>query len=172
MGKPWIYPIAGLAITLFGAGEPRHSPAGQCFAVNQLGSVNSTSGKPFQAEVHESIPTLDPRLSPIRERKSIVARDSQGRVRTEVYVGVIEFHRDTGQEVDLTHLLIEICDPVGRQQITIDPQKKTARVIQLPAPVPNQNRSSMRLNPKFCNGQLNMLTDPVTDREDLGHREH
>jgi hypothetical protein len=99
-------------------------------------SVNSTSGKPFKAEAHEAIPTLDWRMYPIRERKSIVARDSQGRVRTEVYVGVIEFHRDTSQEVDLTHLLIQICDPVGLRGITIDQRKKTARVIQLHSPGP------------------------------------
>lgn len=100
-----------------------------------------------------------------------MARDSQGRVRTEVYVGVIEFHQDTGQEVDLTHLVVFICDPVRLQQITIDPLKKTARVIQLHSPVPKQNESTMKVNPKFCNAQMNLRTYPATqDREDLGHR--
>ena len=170
MGKPWIYLMVGSTLCFLASGAPQEAVA-QCFAVNQLGSVNSTTGKPFQAEVHESIPTFDYRLYPRqRERKSIVARDSQGRVRTEMYLGMIEFHRDTGQEVDLTHLVIEICDPVGLQHITIDQQNKTARVINLPPPVPSQ-KESMKLNPRFCNAQMDLRTYPPTqDREDLGHQ--
>jgi hypothetical protein len=169
MGKAWMYLIVGLALCFLGAGAPPQAAA-QCFSANQLGSVNSTSGKPFQAEVHESIPTLDMRLYPYRERKSLVARDSQGRVRTEVYVGMIELHPDTGQEVDLTHLVVFICDPVRLQQITIDPVKKTARVVQISS-VPEQNESAMKVNPTFCNAQMDLRTYPPTqDREDLGHQ--
>jgi hypothetical protein len=165
-----MYPMAGLALFFLGAGAPPQAVA-QCFAANQLGSVNSTIGKPFQAEVHESIPTLDMRLYPYLERKSLVARDSQGRVRTEVYVGMIEFHPDTGQEVDLTHLVVSICDPVRLQQITIDRRKKTFWVEQLHSPVPQQNELAMKVNPKFCNAQMDLRTYPPTqDRQDLGHR--
>jgi hypothetical protein len=137
---------------------------------NVLGTVSSISANPFQAEVHETIPTLDKRLYPSRERESLVARDGQGRVRTEVYVGVIEFHQDTSREVDLTHLVVFICDPVRMQRITIDPLKKTASVVQFHSPAPNQNESTMKVNPKFCTAQMNLLTNYPQDREDLGHR--
>jgi hypothetical protein len=164
-----MYSIAGLALSFLLAGVPSGAAA-QCFAVNALGAVNSMSGKPFQAEVHEAIPTLDWRLYPVRERKSIVARDSQGRVRTEVYVGMISFNRDSGEEIDSTYLLIEICDPVGQRQIMIDQQKKTARLIHLQS-VPMQNQFIQGVKFRFCKGQMDVVTNsPAPDREDLGHR--
>ena len=170
MSKAWMYPIAGFALSFVVAGIPSRAAAQCAAAANALGAINSTTGKPFQAEVYEAIPTLDRRLYPFREQKSIIARDSQGRVRTEVYVGMIKFNRETGEEIDSTHLSIQICDPVGLQQIMIDQHKKTARVIRL-HPVPTQNQPIQSVNFRFCKGQMNVVTNsPATDREDLGHR--
>ncbi len=80
----WMAGIAGLSVSLLAAGTARRAAA-QCGGVTMLGTVESVSGNPFQAEVVTTpVPTrAAPNLLNLQHpelKPQLVARDGQGRV--------------------------------------------------------------------------------------------
>ena len=63
--------------------------AAQCFgSLPGRGSINSMPGNPFQAEVKQKFLSDNPQVTRVMEpRHGAVARDSQGRLRTEWSAG-------------------------------------------------------------------------------------
>jgi hypothetical protein len=163
MRKVWTFSFAALTLTLLAVGTVQRAAA-QCMST--LGSVGDARGKPFQAEVHEFVPTLTFHVVPLfHEKRSLVARDSEGRIRTEIWIGIIEMDPDTGRESNHRRLLVEICDPVGLKSIWLDPLSKTARAWRLPSPKNMVVRN-------FCEPRSDATQSfpPILERQDLGHR--
>lgn len=160
MRSALVHCFAALTLSLLAAVAPLPALA-QCMTLSPLGVVGDIKGKPFQAELHELIPSIAFHVVPLfHEQISIIARDSQGRVRTETYIGSIQVNRDTGEETNNKHVLVQIWDPVELKWIWLDSQNKTARVMGM-APRERPANSS-----GFCQQQF----PPVLERRDLGRQ--
>jgi hypothetical protein len=143
------------------------SAKAQC-GVNTIsfGNIGLVSGNPFQAEIvvtrsgstalHSIMPPRHPEL---------VARDSEGRIRTERVVG--EFKRDSGPDTgnNAEQHLIMICDPIAQTLTQIDTLNATAKIIHSRPSAPSIQRGPLR---SFCSSRLLLSHDGNLRREDLG----
>jgi hypothetical protein len=145
--------------------------AAQCFsALPGLGAISGLTGNPFQAEVKHTENT-----SPVRsfaQGPQRVARDTQGRVRTEWSAGKYKVQNgpDAGAEVEQRH--ITICDPVKGESISLDTLNKTATIQKVNfASVPPIALPATTAPPSFCSRQFRIAPNiPTPELTDLGHR--
>jgi hypothetical protein len=152
---------------------PLKTPA-QCFAaLPELGPINGLTGIPFQAEVKRTF--LPENSSLMRNNGSgprRVARDSQGRIRTEWSGGMYKVQNgpDAGTEEEQLH--VTICDPVKGESISLDTLNKTATVQKVPfARAPLSTLPTVTSPPSFCSRQFHVAPTPrTTEVADLGHR--
>jgi hypothetical protein len=161
----------------FFSASPAHAQCG----VNTLGfgNLGIVKDNPFHAEV-VSTSTGQRLLTAISARKpELVARDSQGRIRTERVVG--EYKRDTGSEAGSTaeQRMIMICDPVAQTLTQIDTLNATAKIIHSRPSAPNSSlpsgANSSRMQHRsirtFCDSRLMMGSQPGRPGvEDLGYK--
>lgn len=148
--------------------------ASQCFgALPGLGAISGLTGSPFQAEVKRTFLSENASvISSLGSEARQVARDSQGRVRTEWSAGKYKVRNgpDAGAEEEQLH--ITICDPVKGESISLDSLTQTAIVQKV-----NFGRQSTiplaatTATPSFCSAQFRIAPNiPSADQTDLGHR--
>jgi hypothetical protein len=130
-----------------------------------FGDVGIVSGNPFHAEiVITTTGSKDSRMIAPRQPRS-VARDSQGRVRSESAAG--EYKHNTGPEAGTKseEHLISICDTTAQTLTKIDTLDATAKIIHSQPSAPN---SSARPRKTFCSTRVPSLHIPHIQIEDLG----
>jgi len=157
--------IAGAILLLLFA-----SPANaQCSAnVSAFDSVGIVRDNPFQAEitVTRTGPPV-PAHSILQTHPRGVARDAEGRVRSEGVTG--EFKRDTGPDTgtDAEQHTIRICDPIAQTLTQIDTLNSTAKIIHSQPALP---RTATTLpHRSFCSTRLPLENkSPLMTVEDLG----
>jgi hypothetical protein len=140
----------------------------QC-GVNTVGygDVGIATGIPFHAEVVVSRSGLTALVSAILPRPRMVARDSEGRIRTERIVG--EYQRDTGTEAGsrVEEHWITICDPVAQTLTQIDTLNATAKIIHSRPSAPN---SAVFRKRTYCAARLPSDRNRHVQVEDLGYQ--
>ena len=148
--------------------------AAQCFgALPLLGQISGMTGNSFQAEVKQTFLTQNTSLvQTIEPRTERVARDSQGRLRTDWTSGKYKVQNgpDAGTEQEQHH--ITICDPVKGLSISLDTLNKTAMVQKVNLThIQPKGLSVPTSLPSFCSRQSRVPpTLPNVEVEDLGHR--
>lgn len=145
--------------------SPAHA---QCSAnVSAFDGVGVVRENSFHAEivVTRSGPPA-PARSTVQQHPRLVARDSQGRVRTEGITG--EFKHDTGPEAgtNAEQHMIRICDPVAQTLTRIDTLNATASIVHSR---PSAPPSSTIPHKTFCSVHLpRNHNNSVMAVEDLG----
>ena len=145
-----------------------------------FGDLGIVTNNPFHAEVVFTRPDANEVVSTIEPRHpDLVARDSQGRVRTERVAG--EYKHDTGSEAGTTaeQRMIMICDPVAQTLTKIDTLNATATIIHSRPSAPNAPRPTAVNSPRlqsrpvhtFCASRLMIGARPGRPgAEDLGDK--
>jgi hypothetical protein len=135
-----------------------------------FGDVGVVTGNPFHAEVTRTTTGRTPMNAILRRNyPESVARDSQGRIRTERVVG--DFEHDNGPEGGSTvemHIIL-ICDPVAETVTQIDTASATARIIHSRPSAPRSGGLQPVARRSFCPSR--MPSNRVGQRiqvEDLG----
>jgi hypothetical protein len=133
------------------------------------GNVGMVTENPFHAKIvvtrssaNEAVSTLAPRYP------TQVARDSQGRVRTERATG--QFLHDNGAEAGTKteQHLIMICDPVAQTLTQIDTLNATARIFHSAPSAPSTSRTQQASARTFCSSRLLFNRAGHSEGEDLG----
>jgi hypothetical protein len=154
--------VALVGVTL-GAARTASAQCGY-IAYNQIAT---TPGNPFQAErVTTFSPQVQGRVPLAMRAPELVARDGQGRVRTERAVG--NYRIKTGEEAgaDVEQRLIAICDPSTGTLTQLDTLAKTAKIRRAAA---GAARSATQSRQPFCHSGSNLAKGAATF-EDLGHK--
>jgi hypothetical protein len=155
--------FASACILFCAAGLPVRAQCG----VNSLGfgNIGIVANNPFQAEVVST----HPESSSLDSRLEYVARDGQGRIRTDRTAG--KYKHDNGPDAgtEAEERMIMICDPVAQTLTRIDTLNKTATIIHSRPSAPITPATS-RLQPAhartFCSSRL--LIGLHLNGEDLG----
>jgi hypothetical protein len=144
------------------------APADAQCAANMISfsDIGVVTNNFFQAEV---VTTRSPSLpeSLMTQYPELIARDSQGRVRTERVAG--EFQRPAGPDAGTkarVHLIV-ICDPVAQTTTQLDTMTLTAHIRRLPPDAPNSPRVQTTQHP-FCSVRLLLNDLDDVDGVDLG----
>ncbi len=148
--------------------------AAQCSIGSNYNGIALRAGRPFQAEkvttfAHET----QSQLTQPERPAELVARDSQGRVRTEMTGGKFKVEEGEGAGTEDVDRMVTICDPVSGKLVRLDTLTKTATIL-------NRGPVSQRSTPQPQGGTLIQrpycsMFAPVQsvgniDREDLGHQ--
>ncbi len=146
----------------------------QCSPNSSIDGIAPQPGNPFQAE---KVTTLTPepqnnfKLAPKTTLPTLVARDSQGRVRIEFSGGTFKVMEGEGAGSEAVQRTIRICDPVGKKTIMLDTLNKTAtvhsqlRATPHPGIVPQVSRPLA-----YCKTFASLQSAGNLQREDLGHQ--
>jgi hypothetical protein len=135
-----------------------------------FGDIGVVAGNPFHAEVTRTTTGHTDTKAALRPNyPEWVARDSQGRIRTERVAG--EFKRDTGPDagskVEL-HLIM-ICDPVAQTLTQIDTATLTAKIIHSRPSAPRSGALQQGTRRSFCSTRLSSARNAARFQvEDLG----
>jgi hypothetical protein len=165
------YSRSGSVLLAFGFFLLISAPAAkaQCNA-NTIGwgEIGVIAANPFHAEIVFTTTGAPNLPSPLMDRHpESVARDSQGRVRTERVTR--EFIRDTGPEAGtkVEQHIILICDPVAKTMTQIDTASATAKIIHSR---PSALRPGLASAParSFCAFRMTRIHPDRVDVEDLG----
>jgi hypothetical protein len=140
----------------------------QC-GVNTLGFSNAgiVTDNPFHAELVVSRTTNDEPATPTSSHApELIARDSQGRVRTERATG--QFLHENGAEAGAKteQHIIMICDPVAQTLTQIDTLSASAKIIRARPSAPNSPRPQGLPPRTFCSSRL--FINHRNQGEDLG----
>lgn len=153
-----------------------HTTHAQCMtALPGLGSVSSMTGNPFEADVQDTVlnangsgmaASVDP------AHNGHVARDSQGRLRTEWSAGKFKIQNGAEQGTEVEQIHVTICDPVKHEWIQLDTLNKTATILPRRTGSPEGSAASPAINLRsFCALQSMVPPGaPENSIEDLGHR--
>ena len=146
----------------------------QCSLGSNYNGVALRAGSPFQAEkvtafTHES----DNQFVAPERPPLLVARDGQGRIRTEMTGGKFKVEEGEGTGTEAAQQMITICDPVSQKLVRLDTMSKTATIT-----VRGQGMLQSRIQPQrgmpmqrpFCSTFAPMLSAGDMQREDLGHQ--
>jgi hypothetical protein len=159
--------VSGCVLLLLSAS----SAQSQCSANTiGFGDVGVVANNPFHAEVTRTTTGHTDMNATLRPNfPEWVARDSQGRVRTERVAG--EFKRDTGPDagskVEL-HLIM-ICDPVAQTLTQIDTATLTAKIIHSRPSAPRSGVLQQGTRRAFCSFRLSSARNAARfQAEDLG----
>jgi len=147
--------------------------AAQCFGgLPFLGQVSGMTGNPFQAEVKQTFLTQNTSLvQNLEPRTEQVARDSQGRLRTDFSAGKYKVQNGPGAGTEQEQHHITICDPVKGEWISLDTLNKTATIQKVNSRATPPNAHLATDAPSFCSRQLRPgFNSPGSQTEDLGHR--
>jgi hypothetical protein len=116
------------------------SPAQAQCGTNSIGfgDVGIVPQKPFQAEIvvtRDGPPSAVE--SPLVQHPRSVARDSDGRIRSEGVTG--NYKHDTGPDAgtDTEQHMIRICDPIAQTLTHIDSLTSSARIVHAPPSAPS-----------------------------------
>jgi hypothetical protein len=160
--------VFGMLLGMFPVGATAQCSGG----LPNLGSISGMTGNPFQAEVKQTFLTQNTSLvQNLEPRTQRVARDSQGRLRTDWSIGKYKLQNgpDTGTEQEQHR--ITICDPVKGEWISLDTLNKTATIQKVNSRSTPSKAFLAADIPSFCSRQLHMGVDfPSPLTEDLGHR--
>jgi hypothetical protein len=129
-----------------------------------FGDIGVVAGNPFSAEVvHTTSGSSDIKSTLGPTFPEWVARDSQGRVRTERIPGAFKRDNGPGAGTKVDQHLIMICDPVAQTLTQIDTLNATAKIIHSRPSAP-----SAPTQRTFCSSRLPSNRDGRLQIEDLG----
>jgi len=156
---------AGFALLLSAAAPSANAQCG----VNTLGFSNAgiVTDNPFHAELVVTRTTNDEPATPTSSHApELIARDSQGRVRTERATG--QFLHENGAEAGAKteQHIIMICDPVTQTLTQIDTLSASAKIIRARPSAPNSPRPQGLPPRTFCSSRL--FINHRNQGEDLG----
>jgi hypothetical protein len=147
------------------------STKAQCGSnVIAFGDIGVVSGNPFHAEVTRITTGHTDMNAALRPNyPELIARDSQGRIRTERVAG--EFKRDTGPDAGSKvemHMIL-ICDPVAQTWTQIDTATLTAKIIHSRPSAPRSGALQQGTLRSFCSSRLSLARNVARfQAEDLG----
>ncbi len=161
--------VSGCFLLVFAAS----SSAAQCSAnVVGFGDVGVVAGNPFHAEITRTTTGhTDTNAARRLNYPELVARDSQGRIRSERVAG--EFKRDTGPDAGskVEMHLIMICDPVAQTLTQIETASATVKIIHSRPSTPRATGLQPATRRSYCSTRL--LSTRMAGRlpvEDLGYQ--
>jgi len=161
--------LTGCFLLIFAA-----SPAKAQCGTNTIGfgDVGIVANNPFHADVTRTTTGHTDMNATLRPNyPESVARDSQGRIRTERVGG--EFKRDTGPDAGskIELHLIMICDPVAQTTTQIDTATLTARIIHSAPSTPRTSNLKSTTPRTFCSSRMLSSRQPSRFQiEDLGEQ--
>lgn len=147
--------------------------AAQCSLGSNYNGIALRAGSPFQAEktitfTHET----QSKLAPPERPPELVARDSQGRVRTETTGGKFKVEEGDGAGTEEVERMVMICDPVSGKLVRLDTLNKTATILTR-GPVSQrsatQPQGGTQIQRPFCPTTPARYIGNI-QREDLGHQ--
>ena len=170
-----------VALSVIGCAKPSVAQCGPFIAVmGGILKVDTLPNNPFQAV--ETV-TVTPK-TPFQHMGFVfgperIARDSQGRVRREKFLGLYDIESMTEAEHRAARRMITICDPVKGLSIRLDTVTKTAEVRHMhviPESGPPAKDGARKpvmvcgvpMTPRF--GRLSSEPDASVKVEELGHR--
>jgi hypothetical protein len=138
-----------------------------------FGEIGVVANNPFHAEVtHTTTSHTDVEPALRLNYPEWVARDSQGRIRTERIAG--EFKRDTGPDAgsNVEAHLIRICDPIAQTMTQIDTATLTAKIIHSRPSAPSAGTLKSSTTPRsFCSTRMSSSRQASRfNVEDLGEQ--
>jgi hypothetical protein len=140
----------------------------QCSAGSQWDGVALQAGSPFQAEKTTTLTReREGKVVPSESPSMLIARDGQGRVRTERTEGKFKVEEGEGVGTEAVQHIITICDPVGQKLVRLDTLNKTATVQVHSAGVLG---SGTRSQGAFCSVYAKRQNGSNSQKEDLGHQ--
>lgn len=158
--------LSGLAI-------PRAASA-QCMAgLPDAQGISVESGNPFQAEYSSQMTPASPATAALVPQQGArsVARDSQGRVRMDMFLGKYKTTSPDGATSDVERHYISICDPVTKKSIQLDTVSKTATIREFLSTPPSPNPPPTEVQQSFCTRYFSLRRHfQETGSEDLGNR--
>jgi hypothetical protein len=137
-----------------------------------VGDVGIITNNPFHAEVtHTTTGHTDMNATLRPHFPEWVARDGQGRIRTERIAG--EFKRDTGPDAGskVEAHIIMICDPIAQTMTQIDTATLTAKIIHSRPSAPRATGLQLAPRRSYCSTRL--PSDRMAGRlpvQDLGYQ--
>jgi hypothetical protein len=140
----------------------------QC-GVNTVGygDVGIVTGNPFHAEGVVTRAGTTALMSTILPQPRTVARDSEGRIRTERVGGEYKRHTGTQAGSNVEEHWITICDPVAQTLTQIDTLNATAKIIHSRLSAPNSAAFRKRT---YCSTRLLSDRNTHVQVEDLGNQ--
>jgi TonB family protein len=99
--------------------------------VNALGyssvGIENVRNAPFSGEmVCENIQTMADGNRIIKRGSTVIYRDREGRIRREITLKIRDANTGPNTGIHKEHKMIQVSDPFGRQNFTLDPQNRTA----------------------------------------------
>jgi hypothetical protein len=146
---------------------------GQCLGSPEGQGISLEAHNPFEADFSTTLtpPASSKLVSASVNRPQSVARDSEGRVRVDRFLGKYEMKPPGGEVTQVERYHIAICDPVSEKSMQLDTATKTATVTPFyHSPVPAVPAAS-EVSQSFCSlyfGQPHHFQQ--THPEDLGRR--
>ncbi len=140
----------------------------QC-GVNTVGFSNAgiVTDNPFHAELVVTRTTNDEPATPTSSHApELIARDSQGRVRTERATGQFLHENGADAGAKTEQHIIMICDPVTQTLTQIDTLSASAKIIRARPSAPNSPRPQGLPPRTFCSSRL--FLNHRNQGEDLG----
>jgi len=176
-----IFSMVLLGLATISIAQPSTAQCGPFMGVmGGILKVDTVPGNPFQAveTVTVTPKTTFPHMGFFFGPERI-ARDSQGRVRREKFLGLYDIESMTEAEHRAARRMITICDPVKGLSIRLDTVTKTAEIRHMPVfhesglPAKDGARKPMTacgapMTPRF--GPLSPNPEPSVKIEELGHR--
>ena len=165
---PLSFCLAACFTLLVSATAP--SANAQC-GVNTLGFSNAgiVTDNPFHAEVVITHSTNDdPATATPSHAPELIARDSQGRVRTERVTGPFLHENGADAGAKTEQHIIMICDPVAQTLTQIDTLSASAKIIRARPSAPNSPRPHGLPPRTFCSSRLLVNRRGQMEGEDLG----
>jgi len=163
--------IAACYLLLLGL-SPR--AVAQCSMGSDYNGIALRTGSPFQAEKTNTFtPETQSQLTPPERPPELVARDGQGRVRTEMTGGKFKVEEGEGAGTQEVERMVTICDPVSGKLVRLDMLNKTATILtrgRLSPRTTTQPQGGMQMQRPFCPTFAPVQSVGNLQREDLGHR--
>jgi hypothetical protein len=156
---------ACFALLLSGAAPSVNAQCG----VNTVGFSNAgiVTDNPFHAELVVTRTTNDEPATPTSSHApELIARDSQGRVRTERATGQFLHENGADAGAKTEQHIIMICDPVTQTLTQIDTLSASAKIIRARPSAPNSPRPQGLPPRTFCSSRL--FLNHRNQGEDLG----
>lgn len=166
--------IVGIAAGCLSVLSLTPGAAAQCSMGSNYNGIALRPGSPFQAEkvitfAHET----QSQLTPPERPPELVARDGQGRVRTELTVGEFKVEEGEGAGTEAVEKMVTICDPVIGKLVRLDTLNKTATIMTrgiLSQRSAAQPHAGTQIQRPFCSTFAPGLSVSNAQREDLGHQ--